>query len=160
MIMTKPEKRSKMGSRRYFPLIITACTGILVSAWADTAYLPTVGPSPFRYRPIFEPTTNKVAPPPTMPALLPVQLPVEKPEKPAVPAPVPPSHDSAPATDRADAVVESPQSDGVISPQMLLKYFNKSTNGNAASFGAPLDFTPPHVVDSPSSKSENSTPSH
>lgn len=160
MIMTKPEKRSIFGYRRHFPLIVTACMGILISSWADTVYLPAVGPSPLRFRPAFKPNTNRVVLPSPAPAKSTLPLPAEKAEKTPAPTPAIPLHDPVPTTEQADAVVEPPPSDGEISPQMLLKYFNRSTNGNAAAVSAPLDFTPPRPVEAASSKAEYSTPSH
>jgi hypothetical protein len=160
MVMTKPEKRSIIGHRRHFPLIVTACMGILISSWADTVYLPAVGPSPLRFRPAFKPNTNNVASPSPVLAQPVIPLLTEKAGKTFVPIPPTPVPDSGPTTDQTDANAEPPRSDGVISPQMLLKYFNKSTNGNAAGITAPLDFTPPRAVEPPSSKAEYSTPAH
>lgn len=81
-------------------------------------------------------------------------------EKAPAPAPPAPVHEPASTNDQANVIVEQPQPDGVVSPQMLLKYFNKSTNGNAAGVNAPLDFTPPRLAEPPSSKAEYSTPQH
>jgi hypothetical protein len=39
----------------------------------------------------------------------------------------------------------------VVSPQMLLKYFNKSTNGNTTGVIAPIQFSPPQSIGAPSS---------
>jgi hypothetical protein len=47
--------------------------------------------------------------------------------------------------------------DEVVSPQMLLRYFNKSTNGASASVIAPMEFTPPPAAPAPSSKASFST---
>jgi hypothetical protein len=50
-----------------------------------------------------------------------------------------------------NAATESPGAADVISPQMLLKYFNKSTNGTGTGIIAPLDLTAPRAQP-PSSK--------
>jgi hypothetical protein len=158
MIMSKAAKRSTLGYRRHFPLIVIASMGVLISSWANTAYLPAVGPSPLRFRPVFMPNTNGVALPAPVPAQSAPSLPAEK--KTSVSTTPPPPHPSAPTIDQTDAIAEPPRSDGEISPQMLLKYFNRSTNGNAAAVSAPLDFTPPRPVEAASSKAEYTTPSH
>jgi hypothetical protein len=161
MIMTKPEKRSLFGHRRCFPIIFAAYMGALATSQADnvSVYLPVVGPSPLRFRPAFIPSTNLVvalSPTPVKPT---APLPVEKEPAPAAPAPVI-VHEPAPKTEQTNTVVEPPRPDGVVSPQMLLKYFNHPTNGNAAGVNAPLDFNPPRPVEPPSSKAEYSTPPH
>jgi hypothetical protein len=155
------EKRSKFGYSLFFPLVVTGFMGIVLSSWANSTYLSSVGPSPFRYLPISTPSTNRVASPTPAVVQLPVPPPVETVEKPPLPAPPTPAPSPAPGSDQTQAVVESPQSDGVISPQILLKYFNKSTNGAAAAVSGPIDFSPPRVVlETPSSKAEYSTPPH
>jgi hypothetical protein len=45
----------------------------------------------------------------------------------------------------------------VVSPQMLLQFFNKSTNGPANSVVAPIEFTPPKAPEPPTSKGSYST---
>jgi hypothetical protein len=161
IVMAKPEKRSIFGWLRHFSLIAVAYAGILVSTWADIAYLPAVGPSPLRFRPAFKPRTNSVVSPSLVLAHSGAPVPPKKAENPSAPIPPTGVHDPAPTTDQTNApIVEPPRSDGVISPQMLLKYFNKSTNGNAAGVNGPLDFTPPPTLEPPSSKAEYSTPAH
>jgi hypothetical protein len=44
-----------------------------------------------------------------------------------------------------------------ISPQMLLRYFNRSTNGTAAGIMAPVDFAPPGAAKPPSSTATYTT---
>jgi hypothetical protein len=44
----------------------------------------------------------------------------------------------------------------VVSPQMLLKYFTKSTN-STASAATPLDFTPPKAAGTPPSRATYET---
>ena len=44
-----------------------------------------------------------------------------------------------------------------ISPQMLLKFFNRSTNGTAGGIIAPVDFAPPTVPKPPSGSAMYST---
>jgi len=155
IFMEKTEKRCSFGYRGYLPLLLAAYMGVLASGGADTAYLPVVGPSPLRFRPAFKLNINVVMLPLPAPVKPVAALPVEK-------APIQPvtMREPVPTTEQTNATVEPPQPDSVISPQMLLKYFNRSTNGNAAGVSAPLDFTPPHPVEPPSSKAEYSTPPH
>lgn len=156
MFMTKPGMRSFFRYRHYCSLIAAAYLVVLAPAWSNAGYLPTVGPSPLRFRPAFKPNTNIVVLPiPIQPVVAPP--PAEKVEK--VSSPTLPALEPIPAIAQTNAVVEPPRPD-VVSPQMLLKYFNKPTNGNAAGVSAPLDFTPPRPVEPPSSKASYSTPQH
>ncbi len=159
-VRTNPENYSKLGHSRCFSLIVTALMGVLMSSWASTAYLPAVGPAPLRFRPAFRPITNSVVPPPPVPAQPPVPPPAEKTGRITLPIPAAPAPASVPAAEETDAVAERPPSDGTVSPQMLLRFFNKSTNGVAAGGIAPLDFTPPRTAEPPSSKAEFSNPPH
>jgi hypothetical protein len=158
IVMSKPEKRSMIGCLRHFPVIAIAYVGILFSTWANTPYLTAVGPSPLRFRPAFKPNTNTAPPPPPSVVVHPAAT------VPAVSAIVPnpptPVVSSAPTNVQTDAVAETAGTDGVISPQMLLKFFGKSTNGNTGGVKGPLDFTPPRMEAAPSSKAEISTPPH
>lgn len=160
MFMTKSEMQSAFGHGRRIVFLAVAFAGVLFSGWADNAYLPAVGPSPLRYLPPFKPKTNIVVLPP--PVLVPATAPV--PVEKAPPAPVAPAPvvvpEPIPANIQTNAFVEPPRTDGVVSPQMLLKYFNKSTNANAAGVDGPLDFNPPRSAEPPSSKAEYSTPPH
>ncbi len=48
--------------------------------------------------------------------------------------------------------------DGVVSPQMLLKFFNKSTNGPSTTVIAPMDFRPPNPTPLPSKATYSTGP--
>jgi hypothetical protein len=137
--------------------LIAAYAGALISSWAGMAYLPAIGPAPLRFLPALKPFTQSVPPLPA--AAQPAPPPGEKAEKPS--GPVAPSQpiNVSPATGPTDTGAEPAPADGVISPQMLLKYFNKPTNSNAPNVKAPLDFIPPRTGEPRSSKAEYSTPS-
>jgi hypothetical protein len=101
-------------------------------------YLATVGPNSLRFQ---EPVVEKPAPPPEMtndaPPVVSVPLPEPPKQKPAVTdvdasmnnqLPVP---DSITGTNQVSAIPMSgipAQNNDVVSPQMLLKFFNKGTN--------------------------------
>lgn len=53
--------------------------------------------------------------------------------------------------------IEQTRPEDVVSPQMLLKFFNKGTNGAATSVTVPLDFTPPRPAEPSNSKASYST---
>jgi hypothetical protein len=161
VFVTRTERSSGFGHCRRFTLIIAAFMGILISSWASSPYLPTVGPAPLRFRPAFKPNTNVVVRLAAVPAPKPVVQAgaVEKVEKATPPALLAPAHDAAPTNDPSDAVIESVGSATTISPQMLLKYFNKPQNGAAVGTNAPVDFTLPRAGAPPSSKAEFTTPS-
>ncbi len=136
--------------------MIAGCAGFLVSGQANVGYLPTVGPAPLRFRPDYKAAihivathTAEVAQPsaPVLPVTVPTPI-----LTPAVAEPTP-------AVAQPVATVEPSRPDGVVSPQMLLKYFGRGTNAEATA-GAPLGFTPPRQVEPPSSKASYSTPQH
>jgi hypothetical protein len=47
--------------------------------------------------------------------------------------------------------VEAPQTEPAVSPEMLLRYFTRQTNGSGVSVIAPIGFTPPAPTPPPSS---------
>jgi hypothetical protein len=152
--MTKRKQRSRYDS---FP-VIAAAIGICVANLVEAAYLPTVGPAPLRFRAPYKPSTNSVAPPAPVVSEPVIPPPVKEVEK--APAPAPPVHEAAPAPIDTNAVVDTAPSDGVISSAMLLKYFNRSTNGAATGVGAPPSFTPAGGADPQSGKVDSSTRPH
>jgi hypothetical protein len=70
----------------------------------------------------------------------------------ARPLPAPPVEEPAAVTNQAVVLPEPARHDDVVSPQMLLKYFNKSTNGATTGVLAPFEFSPPQTGEPPSSK--------
>lgn len=132
---------------------------------ATPGYLPAVGPVPLRFRPAAQSVTNLVRmplPPPDLPPPEP-----STPSTPAIPstAPAPskqpPSVLPAASLPPTNAPVEPNAvpsgSEPMISPQMLLRYFNRSTNGVGAGVIAPLQFAPPASTTPPSSTATYST---
>jgi hypothetical protein len=156
MVMTKLKQRFRFD----FFLVIAASMGICISNLVCGAYLPAVGPAPLRFRAPYKPNANTVTTPSPVVSQPAFPAPTEDAEKTPAPALPPPVHEPAPAPIQTNAVVETPPSDGVISPAMLLKYFNRSTNGAAAGVGAPPHFTPAAGVEPQSSKVDSSTPPH
>jgi hypothetical protein len=157
---TKLRKFAAVGHSCRFHLVFAACMAVLVSSLADSAYLPTIGPAPLRFRPALIPITSVVAPIVAVPAPPAVPLPTNEPVKTLAPTATLIPQDQAFLTDQIDFITDSASSDKVISRQMLLKYFTGLTNGNAAGFGAPIDFIPPSAMELPSSKAEYSVPPH
>jgi len=155
----KPGKRFMFGSRRHFFLGAVAYSSAFF-ACASPGYLPVVGPAPLRFRPVLQPSRHVPAPPAastTEPNPIPEKTKIVEPvTAPATllsaPAPEPPV-----AAGQTNAVVEPSRPEDVVSPQMLIKYFNKSTNGSSTMITAPIDFTPPRSGEPPSSKASYST---
>lgn len=152
--------------------LLPAMAGVLsvATVWADTGYLARTGPLPLRFRELPPPVARQVNapfPPPFLPPLFPppVMVSLPTPPMPATPPdttqttndPVLPGAvtNGAPLEFVAKQLVDDPASptgpDGIVSPQMLLKYFTTSTNSspkavrNPTTMGviAPLGFTPP-----------------
>ena len=154
--MTKPEQQNQSWGYRYFTLLAGVLAGVLVAGKAQTAYLPTVGPAPLRFRADYKPVVHIKLPPPTPTGQSGASAPT--PTAPLVVGVPVPATQTNQTVVQPPAVVESPRPDGVVSPQMLLKYFSRSTN--AADANAPLNFTPPPQPEPPSSRAEYSTPQH
>ena len=159
VVMTRRIQRSLNGYRGVRPLIVAGFTSILALNLAGSAYLPTVGPAPLRFRPAFKTITNSVVPALPVVAKAAPPPPPEKVVKIAEPAPPPPVTVSPPKAVQNDGAAEPHPSDSVISAQMLLKYFSRATNGASAGVIAPPDFTPPRAPEPPSSTADYSTPS-
>ena len=173
--------------------LLPAMAGVLSVAVvsADTGYLERTGPLPLRFRDSPPPMVRQIGaafPPPFLPPYFPPPVMVSLPTPSMPPTPPETSQttndpvlpvavtNGAALEFNARQLVDDPPAptmpDGLVSPQMLLKYFRTSTNGspkevrNGSSMGliAPLGFTPPLVTEPappppppPSSKATYST---
>ena len=153
-----------VGCFSLFGLVLLVILAVSPIHAADPGYLPRIGPTPLRFRPVPLPMTNQLALP--APASDPEAEPEPEPTAPkddkptaaaTTPAPSPAPAPAAVVNEVSSGPSEPTQSDEVVSPQMLLKYFNKSTNGTSSTVIAPLDFTPPKPVEPNSSKATYST---
>jgi hypothetical protein len=157
------------GSWRHFLLI--ALTSLVLPVYAGTeplGYLAAIGPAPLRFRAPLMPTTRVFVPPMPAPPVppepsKPVPVSLEVVPQPAAASspsfstsgPTPTAITPQPATivnEVSSGGTQPTQAEEVVSPQMLLRYFSKSTNGVSTSVIAPLNFTPPRPVEQPSSK--------
>jgi hypothetical protein len=128
------------------------------TAWADRGYLPVAGPLPLRFRVLPPPVSDQASAPAAPAPPAPISPPL--PPMPSVPketAPVPPIQPvtNGPTLEynarepvTGSAPVMAP--DGLISPQMLIKYFTTpakaATHATSAEAMAPVGFTPPMVA--------------
>ena len=137
--------------------------GFAYGVSASSGYLPTVGPVPIRFRAVAPPVTNLM------------KMPLPAPESPAPVAPAPAVVAPAPAVQPVPVVQVAPKTNSVavdtqpepepiypnsqprVSAQMLLKYFNHSTNGPGTGIIAPLDFAPPAAGTTPPSTATYTT---
>jgi hypothetical protein len=163
-------KTSMILAGRHMKFLCILCVAMPALAWTGPGYLATVGPAPLRFwsaphikpAPVVVIVTN--APPAAVsapaetpdpydflaafgsPTAVPIPMPMQQvttnvemnaasqpPQQPVAPQPV---------ASQPGAL----QPSDVVSPQMLLQYFNKGTNGNGAAAGiiAPLDLSVPH----------------
>ncbi|MGD0816558.1 MAG: hypothetical protein ABSA83_23450 [Verrucomicrobiota bacterium] len=112
-------------------------------------WLPTVGPAPLRFSAALRPRATPVLPP--IVGLAPTPLAPKAEKAPptgvvlATPAQIPK------AAPQVAPLVESGPPEVVVSPQMLLKYFSKPTNGVAPA-EAPPEPTPPKATEEPPSR--------
>ncbi len=137
-------------SGRQLKALCLLCLAVPALAWSGPGYLATVGPAPLRF---WSPVHVKPAPvavntntPPAVAAQTPAPDPYDflaafgSPTSVPVPAPM------QPATTNVDmnaaSQTQAPQPGDVVSPQMLLKYFNKNTNGTGSGIIAPLNLSP------------------
>jgi hypothetical protein len=149
---------------RHWVVAGTALPVLAFSVLASAGYLPVVGPVPLRFRQPALPATNLVRmtlpPPETEPAT--ASIPDNAEAKKTAPAPNPPPAAPPPAASPTVATnpaepAATPASEPMISPQMLMKYFNRSTNGVSGGILAPVDFAPPAPAKPPSSTATYST---
>ena len=157
-------------------LLCILCAAIPALAWTGPGYLATVGPAPLRF---WSPPRIKPAPvvvnTNTSPAA--VSASTETPDPydflaafgnpTTVPIPMPMLQVTTNV--EMNAASQPPQQSGVlqpvasqpgalqpgdvVSPQMLLQYFNKNTNGAGAGIIAPLNLSAPHNNTPPPSSS-------
>jgi hypothetical protein len=150
---------------RHSKLICLLCLALPALAASGPGYLATVGPAPLRFwspsRPKPAPVVTNTPPVTATPTEIVTPNPydflaafnasqsattrsnAENPgDNPAQPAE---------ATNEMDSSTQPPQPGDVVSPQMLLKYFNKSTNGTGTGIIAPLDLSTPRATPAPSS---------
>jgi hypothetical protein len=150
------------GRLRHWAGAGAAIAGLAFGVSAAPGYLPVVGPVALRFRSAAQPATNLVRmplPPPDPPPVAQPALPAADSEaKTNAPAVVPAS---APAVSTVasnpDEGAIPPGSQPLISPQMLLRYFNRSTNGVSSGIMAPVDFAPPPPPKPPVSTATYST---
>lgn len=160
----RPAKQPSFRNRGGLLFAVIIFLNAVAAASSGPGYLPVVGPPPLRFARRIQSPTNHFVPPVPEPAA--AVAPPPAPEKLAVlPAPAPHPTDAAlsptnaqPATAApAQLPIESPPPDGaVVSPQMLMRFFNKSTNGQT-SVVAPMEFNPPRPAGPPPSTATYST---
>ena len=101
---------------------------------------------------IFETTADQTPAPAPVPVAPVITMPTP------APAPVLKTNEIVAKSPPTLVAPEQPRQDGVVSPQMLLRYFNRPTNAPDA--GAGLGFTPPPQPDQQSSRATLTTPPH
>lgn len=130
-------------------------SGLATRSMANVGYLPAVGPVELRFRDPIQPITNMAQMPLPQPFVEktneppPVEM-VEKAPAPVQTPAVPPPDTNPPVPPPVPVSAPNP-SDPMISPQMLLKYFNRNTNGASTGMIAPMEFAPPTQAAPPSS---------
>ena len=155
---------------------LPAMAGVLgvTTVWADAGYLPTTGPVPLRFRvppPHVIQQIKELFPPAFLPPFFPSPTLISLPPPPATPpdpskgykvpdAPVAATNKAAVEFSTVQPVAElepQPGPDGIVSPQMLLRYFrnstktaaNSSTNASGSDALPPLGFNPPVTIAQP-----------
>jgi hypothetical protein len=133
---------------------------LAIAVWAGPGYLSTVGPAPLRYLPPAKPlekVTKRVAavtPPPVVPAAPVAQI--EDTNLFAAPdflsAPTVTEAHSPPKIEQTNLVTGATPDEGTVSTQMLLQYFNTSSNNSGAGVIVPLNVAMPPPVDTPPSR--------
>jgi len=165
--VTELEQFSMFGRLRHWAEAGAVFAGLALGVSAAPGYLPAVGPVPLRFRP--------AAPPAAALVQMPLPPPDVTPSAPDIPTPlsaaaVTGAKQTPPAATPSSVPVNLTATNGPagpdaassgsvppISPQMLLHYFNRSTNGTAAGIMAPVDFAPPGAAKPPSSTATYTT---
>lgn len=141
-------------------------TGLVCGVSAAPGYLPAVGPAALRFRPAAPSGTNLVRmalpPPDVSPSTASTASTNTAADTEAKPAPAAATLSSAPLIFAVTNTPPQPEAapfgaEPLISPQMLLKYFNRSTNGASSGIIAPVDFAPPAPAPPRSSTATYST---
>ena len=156
------------GRLRHWAEVGAAVLGLSFGVAANPGYLPVVGPAALRFRPAPQSATNLVRmplPPPDPPPSTPPSIPSTPPPAPGTEAKTTPpaaAPSSPPVLFTATNSPAEPDAtpsgaEPKISPQMLLKYFNRSTNGTVGGIIAPVDFAPPAAAKPASSTATYST---
>ena len=146
------------GNRRHYSLIAIASLALLACAWVDRGYLAAIGPAAAAVQRAADGCPPQVIhSAPAASAIGTRTSETRRRPKPRRFADPPPSaavtpEPSARTNEVSSVHVEPDRPEEVVSPQMLIKYFNKSTNGVTSSVILPADFTPPKPAEPPSSK--------
>ena len=137
------------GRMRHLAVSTALFAGLGTVVLASPGYLPVVGPVLLRYRTPASPTVALVRMPLPPADVPPVEEPAPEPvaAKPApaaapAPAPAPMVLQATTPPSPAEPVAAA-TGEQMVSPQMLVRFFNRSTNGGGAGIIAPMDFTPP-----------------
>jgi hypothetical protein len=122
-------------------------------ALAEPGYLAVLGPAPLRFLPAARQVSHTSAPTATNTPPTAVQPLGGSPAMPGAgnPPTVPPPQIPA-ETNEVSTPTPPLEPEAVISPQMLIKYFNRSTNGAPTEIIAPMNLGTPHPSEPPSSK--------
>ncbi len=154
--------------RKVLYCLILGCLAVATTGISNPGYLAIVGPVPLRF--------ERVPRPPAKKFVLPIPPPEPVADQPKMPTKPLPSSTlsehvaSGPATPPPpappqmgpagqSALAPAPQ-EGAISPQMLLKFFNKTaTSTNSTSVIAPMDFSPPGITAPPPPSAATIAPS-
>ena len=140
---------------------MAASLAVAAAASPGRGYLPLAGPVALRFAPAPRIHTNRFVLAAPVPAPVPAPIAVQIEKAKAAPSLAQPAPEASAALQRADSLIAQPllepsSPDGGVSPQMFLKYFNKSTN-SPASVVAPLEFTPPKSLGQAPSRAGYST---
>jgi hypothetical protein len=163
------KKTMILGGRHMKPLCLL-CLILPAVAWTGPGYLATVGPAPLRFWSPARPQPAPVAtntPPPVVSAQTGTPDPYDYLAAFGSPTTVPMPQTTSNV--EMNAASQPPQQPGalqpvasqpgalqpgdVVSPQMLLQYFNKNTNGTGAGIIAPVNLSAPHNNTPPPSSS-------
>jgi hypothetical protein len=151
-------------NRSHSCFTVLSILSVVALASADTGYLPRVGPAPLRFQSVPKTATNHYELPPPEPTPEPQPV-ATKPDvkTPTLAVKTPATTETTVISSQIPAPAVEPdsgpgRSEDVVSPQMLLRYFSKSTNGTATSIVAPIQFTPPKTETPPSKATFTTSP--
>ena len=169
-------KKGLLGNWPGWCLVLAVSLNVTVVASPDCGYLTRVGPAPLRFAPVIKPSTNqpvvrvvtapvKASPPSVAPTnMATAATSVLPPAQPGSTQSVPTASNalSTNAVAQQPLIQPGPADGAAVSPQMLLRYFSPSTNGQpgvVAPVSAPMDFTPPRAPGpAPSTASYSTSP--
>jgi hypothetical protein len=144
MHRNKTARMHKLGLFQLFGLAALGAALVCVGSSAESGYLPGVGPTPLRFRPLPTARNAQAVLPPLATTDQSTNAPTELPENLQTNSPVPDWSDPAffIGPELPPVLTNAPAAPQIMVPQMLMRFFGPATNQETI-ISAPVEFMPP-----------------